>query len=230
MPDHITHILSDGFKVQIKLNRRAKKNLILRPVAADTVAISIPPRLPLRELQKWLAENEAVLRRTLAKAPARPLSDGIPDNIWYRGTKRAVAIHDQKHIILTPSEILLPDTQTDRQKQHLRRFLHARAAEYLLPRLARHAARSGLQPAASALTSAKTFWGVCRRTTGIRLNWRLVGAPESVADYVCCHELAHLRHPDHSAAFWALTEKLFPETESAKQGLKRHGRELFALG
>ncbi|PKT85574.1 hypothetical protein CWI50_06335, partial [Neisseria meningitidis] len=75
----------------------------------------------------------------------------------------------------------------------------------LFPRLDRHARPTQLSPASSSLTSAKPFGGVCRKTTGIRFNWRLVGAPESVADYVCIHELCHLAHPDHSPAFWELT-------------------------
>jgi len=54
--------------------------------------------------------------------------------------------------------------------------------------------------------------------------------PEHVADYVCLHELAHLRHPDHSPAFWALTHSLTPHVDQAEQWLKAHGSELFRLG
>ena len=71
---------------------------------------------------------------------------------------------------------------------------------------------------------------MCRKTTGIRLNWRLVGAPEYVADYVCIHELCHLAHADHSRAFWVLTRRFAPYADEAKQWLKDRGRELFILG
>ncbi len=99
-----------------------------------------------------------------------------------------------------------------------------------MPKLAAHGTRLHLVPAAAALTNAKTLWGVCRSRTGIRINWRLVGAPENVQDYVCIHELCHLAHPDHSPAFWTLVRRCCPDTDHAKAWLKRHGSTLFALG
>ena len=129
-----------------------------------------------------------------------------------------------------PSEIRVPEDTHDKQAALLATFLKRQAQSYLLPRLEHHARATQLFPASSSLTSAKTFWGVCRKTTGIRLNWRLVGAPEYVADYVCIHELCHLAHADHSRAFWALTRRFAPYADEAKQWLKDRGRELFILG
>ena len=101
--------------------------------------------------------------------------------------------------------------------------------ERLLPRLALHSERLSLRPAAMALSNAKGFWGVCRARTGIRLNWRLIGAPDFVVDYICVHELCHLPHPNHSPRFWALVNRHTPHTEAAKHWLKQHGNELFWL-
>ncbi|WP_416191366.1 M48 family metallopeptidase [Neisseria sp. CCUG12390] len=226
------HTLSDGLEIAIDLKRSAKKNLILRPIDSRCVSINVPPFLSAARLQKWLSENEALLHRTLAKTPVRPTSDLAekPEWIWYHGFQTALTDAPQTAITLRPSEILVPQKSWPQQQTHLRRFLHERAAEYLLPRLARHAEAMDMPPAATALSNAKTFWGVCRHRTGIRLNWRLVGAPEFVADYVCVHELCHLPHPDHSTKFWALVNRHTPHTEAAKVWLKAHGRELFVLG
>ncbi|PIT20321.1 hypothetical protein BGI35_08190 [Snodgrassella communis] len=86
-----------------------------------------------------------------------------------------------------------------------------------------------LQPVAMALSQARTFWGVCRSRTGIRLNWRLIGAPAFVVDYVCIHELCHLRHANHGKAFWAMVAEYTTETANARLWLKKYGAELFAL-
>ena len=231
MPRLHTHTLSDGLTIHIQLKRSAKKNLILRPVSADTVSINIPPFVTQHTFTQWLNDNEAILRRTLNKAPARQTpTDSLPEWIWYQGVQTALSVHAANHIQIRPSEILLPEKETAAQLTHLRRFLHERAHKYLLPRLEGHIRTTRLTPSAISLSNAKTFWGVCRHTTGIRLNWRLIGAPEYVADYVCLHELAHLRHPDHSPAFWALTHSLTPHVDQAEQWLKAHGSELFHLG
>ena len=226
----LIHTLSDGMELTIEIKRRAKKNLIIRPIGTHTVSISIPPCFSVSALNRWLYENEVVLRRTLAKTPPHNTVNRLPEHIWFHGRQLALTTHQDTKILLMPSEIRVPEDTHDKQAALLATFLKRQAQSYLLPRLEHHARTTQLYPASSSLTSAKTFWGVCRKTTGIRLNWRLVGAPEYVADYVCIHELCHLAHADHSRAFWALTRRFAPYADEAKQWLKDRGRELFILG
>ena len=226
----LIHTLSDGMELTIEIKRRAKKNLIIRPIGTHTVSISVPPCFSVSALNRWLYENEAVLRRTLAKTPPHNTANRLPEHIWFHGRQLALTAHQNTQILLMPSEIRVPEDTHDKQAALLATFLKWQAQSYLLPRLEHHARTTQLFPASSSLTSAKTFWGVCRKTTGIRLNWRLVGAPEYVADYVCIHELCHLAHADHSRAFWALTSRFAPYADEAKQWLKDRGRELFILG
>ena len=233
MTDFI-HTLSDGRPVRIALKHSAKKNIILRPLAADAASVNVPKWFGRRNLQIWLAEHEDLLRQTLARWAQRPsesLADGLPQEIWFRGGRLPLATDGNADaVVLDAPCILLPEAAPAEQKRLLKAALRRHAAQTLPPRLWAHAGRLNLRPAAAALTDAKTFWGVCRARTGIRLNWRLVGAPDFVADYVCVHELCHLPHPNHSAAFWELVGRHTPHTQAAKDWLKRHGRELFVLG
>lgn len=60
-----------------------------------------------------------------------------------------------------------------------------------------------------------TRWGSCSPASGeIRISDRIAGFPAWVVDAVVVHELAHLVHADHSAAFWALAHR-YPKTERA---------------
>ena len=226
----LIHTLSDGMELTIEIKRRAKKNLIIRPIGTHTVSISIPPCFSVSALNRWLYENEVVLRRTLAKTPPHNTVNRLPEHIWFHGRQLALTTHQDTKILLMPSEIRVPEDTHDKQAALLATFLKRQAQSYLLPRLEHHARTTQLFPASSSLTSAKTFWGVCRKTTGIRLNWRLVGAPDFVVDYVCVHELCHLPHPNHSRDFWSLVNRHTPHTQAAKLWLKQYGRELFVLG
>ncbi|MDO5639949.1 MAG: SprT family zinc-dependent metalloprotease [Neisseria sp.] len=226
----LIHTLSDGRAITLELKRSAKKNIIMRPVDENRISVNIPPYLGERPLLHWLRAHEDLVRKTLACKPAVAVAEKRPSEIWYRGERHVLNTHVQHHIRHDAAALWLPESPWPQQKQHLRRYLTDQAADTLLPRLQGHAEALRLFPAGMALSNAKTFWGVCRSRTGIRLNWRLIGAPDFVADYVCIHELCHLPHPNHSPAFWALVHRHTPYTDAAKQWLKRHGAELFALG
>ncbi len=217
-----------GCLITLHISRRAKRNIILRPRDPSSLHISIPPWFTQTQLHDWLARNETMLQKMLQKAACTPQPpQHLPDWIWLHGQITPLIVSPNiAHIALHQSSLHLPNAQ----REPLQQWLWQQAERILLPKLAQHAAQHRLRPAALKLSHAKTFWGVCRARTGIRLNWRLIGAPEAVQDYVCLHELAHLTHANHSPAFWQLLAHYCPHTPSAEQWLKQHGNELFLLG
>lgn len=69
--------------------------------------------------------------------------------------------------------------------------------------------------------------GSCSSLGNLNFCWRLIMAPEEVADYVIIHELAHLKEMNHSKDFWLLVEKACPEYRGRLAWLKRMGRSLY---
>ena len=51
-------------------------------------------------------------------------------------------------------------------------------------------------------------------------------APRDVAAYVVAHEVAHLKHMNHSKAFWAVVESLTGNIKTPRAWLRRHGASL----
>lgn len=72
----------------------------------------------------------------------------------------------------------------------------------------------------------KTKWGSCSTTGTLSFNWRLLMAPPEVLDYVVIHELAHLKEPNHSPAFWALVEAKCPDHKAHRRWLNKNGAML----
>ena len=70
-------------------------------------------------------------------------------------------------------------------------------------------------------TQQRSRWGsYSTRTWTIRLNAALRQMPAWVLEAVVAHELAHIDHPDHSAAFWKLLRRVCPETDRARAFLE----------
>ena len=119
-----------------------------------------------------------------------------------------------------------------RAKQEARRLAHpeptdseraaliARAKEYLPLRTAHWSAVMGLVPAGIKITSARTRFGSCSGKNSICFSWRLMLYPPEAIDYVIVHELAHIRHHDHSPAFYALIAQYLPDWKARMKLLK----------
>ena len=96
-----------------------------------------------------------------------------------------------------------------------------RDAKVILPgRVEYWSQRMGLTPAQIRITGARTRFGSCSSQGHICFSWRLMQYPADAIDYVVVHELAHLRHMNHSPAFYALVERYLPDWKRRKALLK----------
>jgi predicted metal-dependent hydrolase len=57
-------------------------------------------------------------------------------------------------------------------------------------------------------------------------SWRLILAPPSVLSYVAAHEAAHLVEMNHSAAYWAVVDRICPGWRRERAWLRSEGQAL----
>ncbi|MDV0445882.1 hypothetical protein MmiAt1_14830 [Methanimicrococcus sp. At1] len=81
----------------------------------------------------------------------------------------------------------------------------------------------GKKPKSVKAVSYKSKWGCCTYQNDIKLNWVLIQAETPVIDYVIVHELCHIRHKDHSKAFWDLVGTIDPKYKEKRLELKENG-------
>ena len=72
------------------------------------------------------------------------------------------------------------------------------------------------------ITNARTRWGSCSYDNSLNFSWKLITAPKKVVDYVLIHEMAHLRHKNHSKRFWDLVEEMMPDYKKYDEWLKKN--------
>lgn len=76
-------------------------------------------------------------------------------------------------------------------------------------------------PSAVVFRRMQMRWGSCTKAGKILLNTELAHVPVSCIDYVVTHELCHLKHPNHSPAFYALLDAVMPDWRERKVRLER---------
>lgn len=71
----------------------------------------------------------------------------------------------------------------------------------------------------------KRQWGSCSPSGRITLNPCLVKAPREAIDYVLLHEMCHLKHHNHSRAFYSMLDRHMPDWRKIKERLDERAEE-----
>jgi predicted metal-dependent hydrolase len=125
---------------------------------------------------------------------------------------------------------LLIHAPTEKFGIFVQQSLHHLARQFLTERTNRYANQIGKPVNRITLRDTRSRWGSCSANGNISYSWRLVFAPESVADYVCAHEAAHLIEMNHSHQFWRLVEDFCSDYKTLRQWLRQNGKSLLQYG
>lgn len=213
--------MSEGV-LEYRFSRRARRTIGIT-VDASGVRVSAPLRAPWRDIEAFLRQKERWIVAKLAHWSSAPrpatLRGEAGETLPLFGITRLLVVREgprevrdePDRIIVSGSRHVLP---------RLVAWLKERALAALRPRVGYYAALLGRATPPVSLSNARTQWGVCSRSGGIRLNWRLVHLEPGLADYVVAHEIAHLAELNHSKRFWRVVESLYPTWQEARTRLR----------
>lgn len=210
----------DGMQSAINytlVRRRGRRGVALRVDSAG-LTVSAPLTVPLSQIESAIAESERWVRRKLAVWLTRQ----VPLQRWETGATlpflgesltldvrvagRAVVGREGSRLLVGARSL-----EAETVRRAVVGWYRRSALAHFTERAHELARQALLDPPRVMLSSAQARWGSCNSRREVRLTWRLVKAPPPLIDYVICHELAHLRHMNHSPAFWSEVERLCPD-------------------
>lgn len=210
----------DGRYVLIISPRR--KRIAFRVNDSGLLEVAVPCAIPDGEIRKLIAANLKGIERLFCAHARRtpPVRRTYTEGELFPLLGRQLELTFSARLaLITEDRIMLPAAPPEKVRAQLE-CLYRRAALELLSSKCRHfGAPAALIPRSVGITNARTRWGSCSSRGHISFCWKLLLLPEELADYIVCHELAHLRHLDHSSAFWALTEQLCPDASAKRKRL-----------
>ena len=207
-------------------NPRARRYL-LRLGPDGTARVTIPRGGSAQVARQFVERHAAWLEREwqrLRTRPRKPAVCQIGTEVFLRGDPVRIEAgfnNEIETICFGGESIRVPDPAADLRpaiEGHLRRL----ATRELPPRVLELAARHGLTVRRITVRNQKSRWGSCSQRGTISLNWRLIQTPAFVSDYICLHELMHLRQMNHSPRFWHELERVCPDYRTAERWLKEH--------
>ncbi len=98
---------------------------------------------------------------------------------------------------------------------------HKETARALLTeRVLFYAPLVGVAPGRIAIRDTRRSWGSCSSKGNLNFNYKLLFLPACWRDYIVVHELCHLHHLNHSAAFWAEVARIMPDYRERATALR----------
>ncbi len=209
-----------GIEIALRPNRRAR-NLRLSINKEGQPVLTIPFLCSQRRALKW-AELQLGWIQKNSFTPSRFVLGG---QFSLLGQEVQLQKSPKKMTYLTDSVLYIAGEPE---------FIHRRTKDFikkaLLPVLQKKvkekATRLGTPYKRISIKETSSRWGSCSSQGNLSFCWRIALAPTEVLDYLVAHEVAHLKHMNHSPRFWKTVSELTPHTLMAKRWLKTNGHKL----
>lgn len=229
-PDDLAVTLGDTrLPIDIRRHPTAKRMVLRLADDGESVRVTLPRWGRTQDALEFAQSREDWLAAQLARRP-QAQSPAAGGTLSFRG--RDLRIGWDPALPRKPrldGDVLCLGGPEETLPGRLKRWLQAEAKALMADDLAFYSERIGQPAPPLALSSARRRWGSCSSSGQMRINWRLVMAPDAVRRSVAAHETAHRVHFDHSPAFHALLRDIFEgDLPAADRWLKQHGRGLYA--
>jgi predicted metal-dependent hydrolase len=211
---------------QLRESRRARR-LTVRVFHSGRVEVVVPARTSRATVDRFVERHRSWIekKRAEARRNAIPEEPFPPKTIEFAGAGESWRVHAggghgrPRIKIAAPCSVygpgllqLMGDLSNRRAvQQALRAWLVQRAAEVFAPILAATARTMDLSYRRLGVRRQRTRWGSCSVRGTISLNCCLLFQRPEVLRYLLVHELAHVKHMNHSARFWDLVAQYCPD-------------------
>lgn len=231
LSDPAVEIEGERVPVRILRNSRAKRISMRADAIKREIRITMPHYTPTNVALDFVHKKRAwIATRLNSVAEAAPIAPGSDIAIageaylieWREEWPRSIRCGEGRLRLGGPASSV---------EARILRWLKAEARTIFTKEIASYCAKANAPVPRLSLGDPRSRWGSCSSHGTISLSWRLIMAPVYVRRSVIAHEVAHIRHMNHSADFYAWLDTLYEgNRKAADQWLKMHGTGLQRVG
>ena len=206
--------------LEYTLKRSRRKTLAAYVLDDGTVEVRAPLKTPKSEIDRFITERENTLKKyidtQIEKSEKKSeFSLEIGSRVLFLGEEYEIKLGGKTEIkdgVFFVTEGSVKNQVTALYKLAAERIINERMKYF--------SQITGHIPKSVKINAAKTRWGSCSAKNTLNFSWFLVMASPECVDYVVIHELSHMKHMNHSAAFWHEVAKYEPNYKQRRQELR----------
>jgi predicted metal-dependent hydrolase len=217
-------------KERIEIKKKKVKNINLRVKRDGTVHLTVPMATSeefinrfIESKKDWIESKLNYFNERYKETDSVEIVSG--ESVRYLGNSYKLKViqdlNEGLKLCDEYIEIHVNDKNDITRKQEiLHKWYVERAKDKFLELVNKYEEVLNEQVNGIRIKTMKTRWGSCNvRTKNINLNLELIKKPQECIEYVVLHELAHLKHPNHSKQFWEYVGMHMPDWKLRKKKL-----------
>lgn len=212
----------------------SKRNTFLVEIKRDgSLVVRVPEGSSVEAIQnaidsktRWILKKRAEIYKMDIPAEPKKFVDG--EKFLYLGVIYPLSVDgiESARLLFDGSKFVLSKEYQSQARDVFVGWYREYAHRYISKRVKEYSSLYNIPYSKICITNAEKRWGSCNNKGSLRFSWRLAMAPRDVIDYVIVHELAHIRHLNHSRAYWQEVIAMMPDFKEKKRWMYKNGNRL----
>ena len=179
------------------VNKKSLKHCYLRILKNDLIQIKANIYFTIYDAKELINRKKDWIENSINKMLKKSIND---DEFLFLGEVKKLEEYKIKNIDIF-------------YKNEIKKILPLKVEEY--------SKKMNLYPTSISYRKNKRTWGSCNYKNGLNFNILLMKFPIEVMEYVIIHELAHIKHKNHSRDFWNLVAVYCPNYKEIEKQFKK---------
>lgn len=214
----------DGMQLTYILHKQNRRSIAVGVSDHGEVFVRAPDWMRRKEIEDYLWSKERWIKKRMinVKESQHVLDMLYKDGeILYLGGILKVVARPHVRARIVDKELLV-DSRKNMEDQ-IYKVLKTSAREVIGDFISELEPIMGVRVKSFRLKDNSTNWGSASGQKNLNFNWRIIMAPLEVVRYLVIHEMAHIKHMDHSNRYWAFVEQFDTDYENNDKWLKVNG-------
>jgi len=212
----------------------SKRNTILLEVKRDgSLLVRVPEGSSVEAIQRaidgklrWILRQRTEIYKLDIPAGPKKFVDG--EKFLYLGVVYPLSVDGVSgaQLVFDGEKFILSEKHQPQARDVFIEWYREHAERHISEKVRKYSAQYNISFDRIVITNAGRRWGSCNSKGILRFSWRLAMAPQDIIDYVIVHELVHVKHLNHSRAYWQEVTNIMPDFKQRKRWLFRNGHRL----